>query len=187
MHDCAVVVPNIVYANLLLPGQELAVHTDVPEFRGANRKLYPQWLMVVMLHSGLFAPWRRQIATGIAYFGRAQGGALAFYPDGREGAARTLEARHNTAIVLDTDTVFHGVDRVGETQPLPALRPGHAPPSGRTAAGASARRTRPWRATGPTRCASRSRGRPTATATRPSGASWTSTATTSRSTGSSTR
>jgi hypothetical protein len=124
VHDCAVVVPNIVYANLLLPGQELAVHTDVPEFRGANRKLYPQWLMVVMLHSGLFAPWRRKIATGIAYFGRAQGGALAFYPDGREGPARTLEARHNTAIVLDTDTVFHGVDRVRETQPLPALRPG---------------------------------------------------------------
>ena len=60
IHDCAVVVPNIVYANLLVPGQELAVHTDVPEFRGANRKLYPQWLMVVMLHSGLFSSWRRR-------------------------------------------------------------------------------------------------------------------------------
>jgi hypothetical protein len=124
VHDCAVVVPNIVYANLLVPGQELAVHTDVPEFRGANRKIYPQWLMVVMLHSGLFDAFRRRIATGIAYFGQAQGGALAFYPDGREGAPRTLEARHDTAIVLDTDTVFHGVDRVAETQPLPALRPG---------------------------------------------------------------
>ena len=33
-----VIEPAIVYANLLLPGQELAVHTDVPEFRGANRK-----------------------------------------------------------------------------------------------------------------------------------------------------
>ena len=125
VHDCARVVPNIVYANLLLPGQELAVHTDVPEFRGANRKLYPQWLMVVMLHSGLFEGWRRRIATGISYFGSASGGALAFYPDGRDGTPRTLEARHDTAIVLDTDTVFHGVDRVTETQPLPAaLRPG---------------------------------------------------------------
>ena len=124
VHDCAVIVPNIVYANLLLPGQELAVHTDVPEFRGANRKLYPQWLMVVMLHSGLFEPWRRKIATGISYFGQAQGGALAFYPDGREGPVRTLAARHNTAIVLDTDTVFHGVDRVAETQPLLATRAG---------------------------------------------------------------
>jgi len=124
VHDCALVVPNIVYANLLLPGQELAVHTDVPEFRGANRKLFPQWLMVVMLHSGRFEPWRRKIATGISYFGQAQGGTLAFYPDGRQGPVRTLEARHNTAIVLDTDTVFHGVDRVAETQPLLATRPG---------------------------------------------------------------
>ncbi|MGH7289415.1 MAG: hypothetical protein ACREI8_15505 [Myxococcota bacterium] len=124
VHDCAVVVPNIVYANLLVPGQELAVHTDVPEFRGANRKLYPQWLMVVMLHSGLFEGWRRKIATGISYFGSAKGGALAFYPDGRDAPPRTLEARHNTAIVLDTDTVFHGVDRVEETQPVPEVRPG---------------------------------------------------------------
>jgi hypothetical protein len=124
IHDCSIVVPNIVYANLLVPGQELAVHTDVPEFRGANRKRYPQWLMVVMLHAGLFEPWRRRIATGIAYFGRAGGGALAFYPDGRDGPARTFEPRHDTAIVLDTDVVFHGVDRVAETQPLPALRPG---------------------------------------------------------------
>src|SRR5262245_56509743 len=124
VHDCAVVVPNIVYANLLVPGQELAVHTDVPEFRGANRKLYREWRMVLRLHSGLFAGWRRRIATGISYFGTARGGALAFYPDGRDGTPRTLEARHDTAIVLDTDTVFHGVDRVAETQPLLEARPG---------------------------------------------------------------
>jgi len=124
VHGRRVVAQNIVYANLLVPGQELAVHTDVPEFRGANRKRYPQWLMVVMLHSGLFDAYRRRIATGIAYFGTAKGGALAFYPDGRDGPVRTLEARHDTAIVLDTDSVFHGVDRVAETQPLPALRPG---------------------------------------------------------------
>ena len=34
LHGRDVIVPAIVYANLLLPGQELAVHTDVPEFRG---------------------------------------------------------------------------------------------------------------------------------------------------------
>jgi hypothetical protein len=55
---CPKVVPAIVYANLLVPGQELAIHTDVPEFRGANRKSVPQWLLVVMLHSGLFEKWR---------------------------------------------------------------------------------------------------------------------------------
>ena len=44
IHGRPLVVPNIVYANLLVPGQELTVHTDVPEFRGANRKRLPQWL-----------------------------------------------------------------------------------------------------------------------------------------------
>ncbi len=124
LHDASEIVPNIVYANLLVPGQELAVHTDVPEFRGANRKLFPQWLMVVMHHSGLFDDWRMRIATGIAYFRECAGGDLAYYPDGPEAPPQTLRARHNTAILLDTDSVFHGVDRVEESTPLPALRPG---------------------------------------------------------------
>ncbi len=37
IHGRPVIEPAIVYANILVPGQELAVHTDVPEFRGANR------------------------------------------------------------------------------------------------------------------------------------------------------
>jgi hypothetical protein len=124
VHECGVVVPAIVYANLLLPGQELAVHTDVPEFRGANRTLVPQWLCVVMLHSGLFDAWRRRIATGIAYFSDCAGGELAFYPDGPEAPPKTIPARHNTAIVMDTDTIFHGVDRVASDDPVPPFSPG---------------------------------------------------------------
>jgi hypothetical protein len=124
LHGRPLIAPNIVYANLLLPGQELAVHTDVPEFRGANRKRYPQWLMVVMHHSGLFERWRMPIATGVAYFGTCRGGEFAFYPDGPGAPARELSVKHNTAVLLDTDTVFHGVDRVAETVPLPAVRPG---------------------------------------------------------------
>jgi hypothetical protein len=125
VHGRPLVVPSIVYANLLLPGQELAVHTDVPEFRGADRRVCPQWLLVVMLHAGLFDAWRRPIATGIAYFGDCEGGALAFYPDGADAPARTIDARHDTAIVLDTDTVFHGVDRVaGPGDAAPPFQPG---------------------------------------------------------------
>ena len=124
IHGRPLVVPSIVYANLLLPGQELAVHTDVPEFRGADRTRLPQWLLVVMLHAGLFDAWRRHIATGIAYFGDCTGGALAFYPDGAGAPPRTIPARHNTAVVLDTDTVFHGVDRVRSAGGAPPFRPG---------------------------------------------------------------
>ena len=125
VHGRPIVVPSIVYANLLLPGQELALHTDVPEFRGADRRRCPQWLLVVMLHSGLFEAWRRPIATGVTYFGSARGGEFACYPDGADGPVQTVAARHDSAVVLDTDTVFHGVDRVlGPGDDAPPFRPG---------------------------------------------------------------
>jgi len=128
IHERQVVVPSIVYANLYLPGQELAVHTDVPEFRGANRKTTPQWLLVAMHHSGLFARWHMPIATSIAFFGQGESGALVTYPDGPDRPRVDVEPRHDTAAVLDTDTVFHGVARVagddGSTGAVELARPG---------------------------------------------------------------
>jgi hypothetical protein len=126
VHGRRVIEPAIAYANLMIPGQELAVHTDVPEFRGLNRKLVPQWLLVVMHHSGLFDDWRLPIATGIAWFSESGGGALAYWPHGAAAAPKVHDTRPNTAIVLDTDSVFHGVDPVarGEDVPLPRVRPG---------------------------------------------------------------
>lgn len=115
--DRDLVVPSIIYANLLVPGQELAVHTDVPEFRGANRMRLPQWLMVVMLHSKLFDEWRIPIVTCVSWFGAAKGGAFTFYPDGVEGPRDSIPAQHNSAILIDTDSVFHGVERVEREQP----------------------------------------------------------------------
>ncbi len=113
VHGRPVIEPSIAYANVMLPGQELAVHTDVPEFRGLNRKLVPQWLLVVMHHSGLFDAWRLPIATGVSWFSGGAGGELSMWPAGPDGECVVHEARPNTAIVLDTDTVFHGVDPVG--------------------------------------------------------------------------
>jgi len=126
VHRRAVIEPAIAYANLMVPGQELAVHTDVPEFRGCNRKAVPQWLLVVMHHSGLFEAWRMPIATGIAWFHDCDGGALAYWPDGADAPPATHEARFNTAMVLDADTIFHGVDRIAAVAAidLPPLRPG---------------------------------------------------------------
>jgi len=125
LHGRDVIEPAIGYANIMVPGQELATHTDVPEFRGANRKITPEWLLVVMHHSGLFERWRMPIATGISYFGGGKGGELAYYPDGAAGEATTYAPRHNTAVVLDTDSVFHGVDRVvGDERDLARIRAG---------------------------------------------------------------
>jgi hypothetical protein len=126
IHGRRVIEPAIAYANLMVPGQELAVHTDVPEFRGANRKLIPQWLLVVMHHSGLFDEYRMPIATAIAWFHDCDGGELAYWPDGPSGAVERHAVRFNTAMVLDTDSVFHGVERIAEVaaDDLPRLRPG---------------------------------------------------------------
>jgi hypothetical protein len=121
-----VVAPAIVFANLLVPGQELAIHTDVPEFRGINRKRHPQWLIAAMHHSRLFDDWRMPIATGVAWFHDCHGGEFAFYPNGADGAPVAHPVRYNTALLMDTDSVFHGVDRVAENvdTPVDGLRPG---------------------------------------------------------------
>jgi hypothetical protein len=126
IHGRPVIEPAIAYANLMVPGQELAVHTDVPEFRGANRKLVPQWLLVVMHHSGLFEAYRMPIATAISWFHDCDGGELAYWPDGVDAPARHHRVQYNTAMVLDTDTVFHGVDRIADVaaDELPRIRPG---------------------------------------------------------------
>lgn len=122
---CEDIVPAIVYANLLIPGQELAIHTDVPEFRGANRKNAPQWLLVCMLHSGLFDRWRVKILTCVSWFGAAKGGAFTFYPNGANGDREAIPAQHNSAILIDTDKVFHGVERVAQRIPsLPSIEAG---------------------------------------------------------------
>jgi hypothetical protein len=122
--DAPVVEPAIVYANILVPGQELAIHTDVPEFRGMNRKLHPEWLLVVMHHSGLFDAQRLRIATCVSWYQDTKGGEFAFYPDGIDGPARAYDVRFNTAVILDTDSVFHGVDRVAEIDaPIPVFLP----------------------------------------------------------------
>ncbi len=122
--DRPIVEPAIVYANILLPGQELAVHTDVPEFRGLNRKAHPEWLIVVAHHSGLFDDYRMPIATSVSWYQDTNGGEFAFYPDGVDGAAGAYDVHFNTAVIMDTDSVFHGVDRVMEVdRPMPNFTP----------------------------------------------------------------
>ena len=125
VHMLPVIEPAIVFANLMVPGQELAIHTDVPEFRGANRKVMPQWLLVAMHHSGMFEPWRMPIATGVAWFHNCEGGEFAYYPDGAFGEPVAHRVTSNTALVFDADSVFHGVDRIAsDSDDMPPLKPG---------------------------------------------------------------
>ena len=62
--------------------------------------------------------------TCVSWFGAAQGGAFTFYPAGALGSREAIPAKHNTAILIDTDSVFHGVERVRESLPdLPPIDP----------------------------------------------------------------
>lgn len=117
-----VIEPAIVFSNIMLPGQGLHTHTDVPEFRGANRKELPEWLLVAMHHSGLFEDWRMPIATCVSWYHSPAGGQFVFYPDGAGGEAIVHDIAHNTAVIMDTDTLFHAVAPIAEAQtPLPTL------------------------------------------------------------------
>lgn len=117
--------PTMLYANILVPGQELPLHTDTPEYRGLDKWKVPEWFLVVMRHSGLFEEHRKHVTAGVAFFNDCEGGEFVFYPDGPDGAPETVAPRFNTAIHLDVDAVFHGVDRVGgDTAPAPPVTPG---------------------------------------------------------------
>ena len=119
-----VVVPFVVYANVLIPGQELGIHTDVPAFRGVRRHAVAPWLLVVMRHSGRFEDRRIPIATIVLYLGESSGGEFVYYRDGGDGVAQVVLPRHNSCVVLDADSLFHGVDRVGGDEgALRGLRP----------------------------------------------------------------
>jgi len=125
LYGRSIIRPAIVYLNILVPGQELALHTDVPEFRGANRTREPEWLLVAMHHSGMFERWRRHIATGVSWFHNCRGGEFVYYADGPQAPPRQLAVRRNTAIVLDTDSVFHGIAPVDTRGThLPMIEPG---------------------------------------------------------------
>ncbi|PRQ07248.1 hypothetical protein [Enhygromyxa salina] len=117
LYDAPVVEPAIVFVNLMLPGQELGPHADVPEFRGLSRDDVPEWLLVVMHHSGLFADERVPIATAVSWFGHAAGGAFCYWPDGPAGPRRQIATHDNHAVLLDTDTVFHAVAPITRRDP----------------------------------------------------------------------
>lgn len=103
-----------------VPGQEVAAHLDVPWFKGATRFNIPQWLLVVMESSKLFADRRVPQIQGVAYLHKWQakdidGGGFYFYPDPEisgESKDYVIPAVHppisNSAIVVDGAQVVHG-------------------------------------------------------------------------------
>jgi hypothetical protein len=114
--DAAVVVPQQVYANLTwqLPFPQGPGHTDVPAFRGVDRRSVPTPVLQVMGASGLFEHWRVEIATAVSWWYRGGDGGFEYWPDGPERSSQVHEGEiFNTAIVGDNDFMFHRVRPVG--------------------------------------------------------------------------
>ncbi len=107
--------PVSVYANAMVPGMELAAHDDVPAFRGLDRRTVPQWLLVVMRRSGLFARWHIPTVHVISWWSATPGGAFLL------GADQELASVWNHGVAGDFEAIPHGVARVGGAVEPPRL------------------------------------------------------------------
>ena len=70
-----------IYINLLMPGQSIKMHLDVPELSGVDRSKCPSWLLVAAKCSGLFTKYRVNNVTSVFYPQTSSGGSIcAFSP-----------------------------------------------------------------------------------------------------------
>lgn len=114
MYGWDVVVPEQVYVNLSTPMPRQGFsHTDVPEFRGADRRNTPAWLLSAMGVSRLFEAERIHIVTAVAWFYRGEAGGFRYWPDGMDAGSVLHDDTWNTAIVGDNDFMPHEVQRIG--------------------------------------------------------------------------
>ena len=114
MYETDVVVPEQVYVNLTTPLARAGFsHTDIPEFRGLDRRNAPAWLLSAMGVSRLFEAERVHIVTAVAWFYRGEAGGLRYWPDGPDGPSILHADTWNTAVVGDNDFMPHEVQRVG--------------------------------------------------------------------------
>ena len=114
MYGWDVIVPEQVYVNLTTPiGRQGFSHTDIPEFRGVDRRNAPAWLLTAMGVSRLFEAERIHIVTAVAWFYEGEAGGFRYWPEGMSGPSLLHDDTWNTAIVGDNDFMPHEVQRVG--------------------------------------------------------------------------
>lgn len=119
LFDAEIVLPQAVYVNLTwqLPFAQGAGHTDVPAFRGFDRRSVPIAFLTIMGQSGLFEDVRLRIATAVAWFYEGTDGGFEYWPDGPAAPSRVHEGRiENTALVGDNDFMWHRVRPTGRRE-----------------------------------------------------------------------
>lgn len=112
-----IVRPDTVYANLTwqLPFAQGRGHTDIPAFRGFDRREHPVTFLTIMGLSGLFEQERVKVATAVAWFYAGDDGGFEYWPEGPDGPVVVHEGGiTNTAIVGDNDFMWHRVRATGK-------------------------------------------------------------------------
>lgn len=102
-----------VYAIVMLPGQTVPLHLDVPEFHGIDRSACPNWLLVAAHCSGLFSSSRVRNVTAVCYPATRLAGALAVYHP-KQGGVHSVT--RGTSLLLDTDSHFHNSEVAGGSE-----------------------------------------------------------------------
>lgn len=103
-----------IQANLIvnIPGQTVASHIDAPYFWGADRFTLPQWLLAVMVHSGLFADRFIHQVQVVGYVHRwedptgARAGEFVYYDDA-SGVPKSVPPAPLSASSVDGSKVVH--------------------------------------------------------------------------------
>jgi hypothetical protein len=101
-----------VQANAMLPAQGLGRHTDVPEFWGARRWVFPDWLLVAMLHSGLYDDAQLRVVSALAWPVATNGGALRIFDRADRELRGAFDPTPGIAVVSDTTRLPHEVTTV---------------------------------------------------------------------------
>ena len=99
---------------VMLPGQTVPVHYDIPLFSDLTKANAPAWLQVAYALSGLNKEREiRQVQTITYLTGNAsdsnQGGDFVYWPAGPQGPTKSIPVVSNSAIVTDGVHVAHAV------------------------------------------------------------------------------
>lgn len=105
-----IVVPKMLFANMLLPGQEISMHVDVPEFRGIHPKTCPNWMQCVMHGSGLFERWRILQAACVMYYQDMDCGSLAVYMGEKKDVGIVIPGRRGLGVIFEAESIPHHSD-----------------------------------------------------------------------------
>jgi hypothetical protein len=113
----AIVEPVRCLLNASGPMEELAVHIDLPTFRGFAPGAETKHLLMAMIHSGLFYDWMVPFASGLAWFYRGTGGSFLYWADGVEAPPQMVHPPFwNIGVMSDNEAMFHAVSPVGSAE-----------------------------------------------------------------------